>query len=105
MVQELTQVPLMGDWPEPIEIDPAVEIRRERAEQMRNLGLNIRSERQRLRLRQTDLAQLAGMSANYLGRIERGAAGPSFRVMVNLSVALRVPVHHLCRPYGVMSTA
>jgi transcriptional regulator with XRE-family HTH domain len=41
------------------------------------------------------LAEAAGLSPNYIARLERGELGPSFYVASQLSEALRVSVNEL----------
>ena len=53
-------------------------------------GLQVRSQRKLRDLTQEDLAERAGLSAEYISHIERGLASPSFRTVAALSDALKV---------------
>lgn len=52
------------------------------------LGEMMRSERRRLGLSLRELAGRAGISATYLGEVERGLKEPSFEVLESLAGAL-----------------
>jgi y4mF family transcriptional regulator len=51
---------------------------------MEELGKHIRERRNQLGITQLDLADLAGISANTLYKIERGQANPTLQVLVKL---------------------
>jgi HTH-type transcriptional regulator/antitoxin HipB len=59
------------------------------------VGDGIRRARQELGITQADLAERAGLSANYVARLERGELGPSLWVAVRLAEALETPVESL----------
>lgn len=44
--------------------------------QYNSIGINIRKFRTEKKLRQEDLAERAGLSANYIGMVERGGEDP-----------------------------
>jgi len=53
-----------------------------------NFGATIRFARERRSLSQEALAELAGLSRNFLGDIERGKASPTLETMSKLAEAL-----------------
>lgn len=55
---------------------------------VRNFGVTIRFARERRSLSQEALAELAGLSRNFLGDIERGKASPTLETMWKLAEAL-----------------
>lgn len=57
-----------------------------------DIGTRIRLHRERAGRTQTVIAGLSGISADYLGQIERGRKTPSAAVLRSLAVALGVPV-------------
>lgn len=54
------------------------------------IGKNIRKFRLAKKLRQEDLAEKAGLSANYIGMVERGEKTPSLETFINIINALDV---------------
>jgi transcriptional regulator with XRE-family HTH domain len=66
----------------------------------RAMAINLRRVRYAKELTQEELADRAGLSARYLGSIERGAVSPSVTVLGQLAKALRVDPCELIRiPY------
>lgn len=65
----------------------------------RAIGLKISYYRKRKGLTQAQLAELVGISTNYLGMIERGNNGQSYsmEVLLKLAEALDVDAHDLMR--------
>jgi transcriptional regulator with XRE-family HTH domain len=59
------------------------------------LGAQLRRLRLERRLSQEQLAELAGLNAKYLGRVELAKAEPGADVLVRLARALAVPVGEL----------
>lgn len=59
------------------------------------LGERIRERRKALGLTQEQLAEQAGMSVNFLARMEMAGRTPSFDTLVRLSDALKVEVSDL----------
>ncbi len=57
------------------------------------LGANIRAERLRKHHTQEKLAELLGMSINYVGKMERGTIIPSTLVIYKLSKILRIDIN------------
>lgn len=55
-----------------------------------SIGGNLRKHRLAKKLRQEDLAERVGLSANYIGMIERGEKVPSLETFVTLLNALEV---------------
>ena len=54
------------------------------------IGKNIRKYRLAKKLRQEDLAEKAGLSANYIGMVERGEKIPSLETFIKILNALEV---------------
>jgi len=59
------------------------------------LGLRIRQARQERKLTQQKLAELANLSPNYVGKIERSASVISIETLVKLSNALKISIEYL----------
>ena len=55
-----------------------------------SIGKNIRTFRMANNLRQEDLAELTGLSANYIGMVERGEKIPSLETFITIANALKV---------------
>lgn len=55
-----------------------------------SIGRNIRQYRLECDLRQEDLAEAAGFSANYIGMVERGEKTPSLETLVAILNVLHV---------------
>jgi len=60
-----------------------------------NFGRRIRSLRLLRALTQERLSELAGLSPEYVSKIERGQASPSFGSIAELARALEVKPHQL----------
>jgi transcriptional regulator with XRE-family HTH domain len=63
----------------------------------RAMAINLRRERHARELTQEELADRAGLSARYLGSIERGAVSASVSVLGRLAQALRIDPCELIR--------
>jgi transcriptional regulator with XRE-family HTH domain len=61
------------------------------------MAINVRRERHARRLSQEELADRAGLSARYLGSIERAAVSASVTVLGRLARAFRVDPCELIR--------
>lgn len=59
------------------------------------LGETIRTRREAADLSQEKLAELADLSRNYIGEVERGETNVSIEALVRLAKALRVRVRDL----------
>ena len=55
-----------------------------------SIGVNMRRFRMEKNLRQEDIAERAGLSANYIGMIERGEKVPSLEKFIDICNALQV---------------
>ena len=64
----------------------------------RAMATNVRRERHARKLTQEELADRAGLSARYLGSIERGAVSASVTVLGRLAQAFRIDPCELIRP-------
>jgi transcriptional regulator with XRE-family HTH domain len=62
-------------------------------------GSSLRETRAARRLSQERLAEMTGLSTNYIGEMERGLKAPGLPVIIRLSLALNVSVHHLLREF------
>lgn len=58
--------------------------------QLDTIGKNIRKYRLMKKYRQEDLAERTGLSANYIGMVERGEKVPSLETFINMLNALDV---------------
>lgn len=56
------------------------------------LGENIRKQRKKYKLTQEKLAEIANISTNFLGQIERGTKKASLETIQKIASALRIPV-------------
>lgn len=57
---------------------------------LESIGRNIRKFRLEKKLRQEDLAERAGLSANYIGMVERAEKIPSLEAFISILNALEV---------------
>jgi transcriptional regulator with XRE-family HTH domain len=64
----------------------------------RAMAINVRRERHARKLTQEELADSAGLSARYLGSIERATVSASVTVLERLAEALRIDACELIRP-------
>ena len=62
------------------------------------MAVNLRRERHARELSQEELADRAGLSARYLGSIERATVSASVTVLGRLALALRIDPCELIRP-------
>ena len=62
---------------------------------MKIIGMNIRKERKRQLLTIEQLAEKAGITDNFLGKIERGDGIPSFPTLDSIACALNVSIDFL----------
>ena len=60
-------------------------------------GLNIRRIRLKKGLSQVALAKRAGLSANYVGTLERGIQNPSLKTLERLAKGLGCSMSETCR--------
>lgn len=65
------------------------------AKLLKTFGRSVRSLRKQRGLSQEDLAEVCGLSRNYISDIERGVRNPGLLVMVALAKALKVPLREL----------
>ena len=56
------------------------------------IGTSIKSRRKALRISQSQLAELAGISVNTLYKIERGQANPTLEILTKISDTLGMEV-------------
>ncbi len=67
----------------------------DRKEIIRIFSENVRAERARKQYSQEKLAEMAGITPEYLARIEKEKYSPSLIVIANLAIALGVTVDKL----------
>ena len=60
-----------------------------------DFGLRVRTLRRQLKLTQEELAEKVGISASFLGHIERGTRVASLETLVALCITLRVTPQYL----------
>ena len=60
-------------------------------------GLNVRRLRLKRGLSQAAVAKQAGLSANYVGTLERGIQNPSLKTLERLAKGLGCPMSETCR--------
>lgn len=79
----------MGLWPLPeaVEYDPIMSLEERN---LRQLGHRIRLARKSKSLTQEELAEKAGLSTTYIGRLERGEKTPSVQTLVILAESLGI---------------
>lgn len=61
----------------------------------KRLGKKIREERIKNKMTQAHLAEISGISNNFLGQIERAEKIPSLETIVNISQSLNVTINSL----------
>jgi len=59
------------------------------------LGLKIRIERQKQKISQEKLAELANLNKNFIGMIERGETNVTVKNLENIANALNLPIQEL----------
>ena len=62
---------------------------------VQKLGLKIRIERQKQKISQEKLAELANLNRNFVGMIERGETNVTFKNLENIANALNIPIQEL----------
>ena len=60
-------------------------------------GANVRRLRLKKGLSQATLARQAGISANYVGTLERGVQNPSLKTLERLAKGLGCPMSETCK--------
>ncbi len=63
----------------------------------KNIGLRIAQKRIHRKLSQEKLAELAGLSRNYIGKIERGERKATLDAIKQISIVLNYPLEELFR--------
>ncbi len=59
------------------------------------LGIKIRIERQKAKISQEKLAELANLNRNFIGMIERGETNVTIKNVENIANALNLPIQEL----------
>lgn len=62
---------------------------------VQKLGLKIRIERQKQKISQEKLAELANLNRNFVGMIERGETNVTVKNLENIANALNIPILEL----------
>ncbi len=65
----------------------------------KDVGLRIRSEREKLGLSREKFAEIIGLSSFYIGQLERGDRKMSVDTLANISIYLNVSVDYLLYGY------
>lgn len=63
----------------------------------KNLGINIKKRREKLGLSQQQLADIAGIGLNHLGKIEVAYSKPSLDLLIKIACALKTNVSDLTK--------
>ena len=66
-------------------------------EKLKNLGLNIKSERIRKNLSQEELAEICDISRNSISLIETGKINPTILKIVDIAKALNIDINILLK--------
>lgn len=61
-------------------------------------GLKVKFEREKKGLSQSELAEIAGLNTNSIGKIERAKVTPGLKTIHAIANALQVPVEELVNP-------
>jgi len=64
-----------------------------------NLGKNIKKRRKQINLTQQELADIACISLNFMGKIEVAFSKPSLDTLILIAKALNTTVSELCKFY------
>lgn len=62
---------------------------------LKKLGARIREERKKAKLTQEKFAEVVGLSADYIGYVERGKQAPYLKTLERIANALNVQVYEL----------
>lgn len=68
-----------------------------REEIIKDFAMNLRVARAKTRMPQESLAEKAGITPEYLARIEAEKYSPSLVVIVNLAISLNLPIEELIK--------
>lgn len=63
----------------------------------KKLGINIGNKRKELDLSQQQLADIVGISLNFMGKIEVAFSKPSLDTVIKIANALKITVSDLCK--------
>jgi transcriptional regulator with XRE-family HTH domain len=77
-------------------------VRKDFADQWKDLGEFIRTQREVTQLSLRRLAELAGVSNPYLSQIERGLRRPSAEILQQIAKALRISAESLYMRAGIL---
>ena len=67
---------------------------------LRKVGARVKGLREQRGWSQERLAEVAGITLNYVGNLERGEQGPSLHILVRLARALGIDVPTLLAEFG-----
>lgn len=62
---------------------------------IKTVGIRIKEKRLKLKLTQEQLAELCGLSANYIGRVERGTNQAKLTTYYNIAKKLKLSLEEL----------
>lgn len=63
----------------------------------KSVGTRIKEARDKAKLKQGELAELADISTSYAGQVERGEKNASTPVLTRIAEALSIPLRHRVR--------
>lgn len=66
---------------------------------LKEIGLRIRDEREKLGLSREKFSELVGLSSYYIGQIERGDRNMSLDTLYKISSSLNIPVDYILKGY------
>lgn len=75
------------------------------AERLERLGAAIRALRERRRLTQAEVAESAGVTANLVGRMEKGTANPTVTMLVRVIGGLHASFAELAEIYDELNAS
>ena len=64
-------------------------------------GLKVKLEREKKGLSQSELAEIAGLNTNSIGKIERAEVTPNLKTVHAIANALNIPVEELVNPIKI----
>lgn len=66
--------------------------------ELQNLGMIIKSKREKLGLTQVELADKCRVDRNYIGMLERGERNPSYLSLMKIANGMNIKVYELLKP-------
>lgn len=66
---------------------------------LKEIGLRIRNEREKLGLSRERFAEIVGLSSYYIGQIERGDRNMSLDSLIKISTSLNISIDYILKGY------